>query len=347
MQPPLILRIPRCVAPAVVLALFTLPVVTAAPRKQGQSCPPIEPMPPAAYTTFFGQQFRVAARSPQWQVRLAEWSPSAWPPQHFTFELKNQTTGASSQMRLSAWDPASEGLRLNQIDEMGIFADKLLILGRAAANSSEAAIVELPTGRILDRFPCFMPAFSPDHQFLAFLKSFPGHPGPSSVTAEYLVYSLALSPDENRAHSEPGVAGDAGWAVYPPHAINAAGSNLVPGLDAPVHWISSARLLWLGVQTLVFTDHYPNEDTLVAVDLGKLVRPPIVRTKTLNPNGLIDFGRCKSSYSAEDLKRLSSDPSALIRVLQIAPIPGAPGWVCLRFEPHPCLAHSELALKLP
>ncbi len=47
---------------------------------------------------------------------------------------------------------------------------------------------------------CFMPALSPGHRFLAFLKDFPGYPGPVQITAEYIVYDLTRSAEYNRPH---------------------------------------------------------------------------------------------------------------------------------------------------
>jgi len=318
----------------------------ASPPRQQQTCVGITP-PPPTYIIPFGQQHQVEAESAQWRIRLAEWQPSGWPAKQFTFELKSEKNRAVSQLTLRAWDPPPQALQLNQIDEIEIFSDRLLILGRASASLSEADVVELPSGKILDRFPCFMPVVSPDHRFVAFLKSFPGHPGAVSVNAEYLVYSLAQSSIYNRPHSERGAIYDAGWAVYPPGATNAPGSNLVPGLGSPVHWISSGRLFWLDAKTLTFTDHYPGENRLVSVNLSQEVQAPIVRTEVISPSDLIDLGRCRSAYSEEDLKTVSNDPSGLIRVREISLAPERPDHVCLRFDPAPCLTRTEVTLKLP
>lgn len=287
------------------------------------------PQSAMTYASPFGQQQQVAADSAQWRIRLKEWQPAQWPPQQFTFELKNVTTSGVLQIKLYAWAPPSEALLVNQIDQMDIFEGKLLILGRAAANSSEASVVDIPSGKILDRFPCFMPVVSPDHRFVAFLKSFPGHPGPVSVGAEYLVYSLAQNGAYNRPHLEAGKAYDAGWAVYPPGATNASGENLVPGLDSPVHWISSARMFWLDAETLAFTDRYPGESRLVVVNLSRGPQLPLVRTEALNPSDLVDLEHCRNNYSAGDWKGVSSDPSGLIRVLEISSAPERPGYVGL------------------
>jgi hypothetical protein len=286
----------------------------------------------------FGQQRPVSAESSEWQVRLTGWHPTKWPPQQFRLEVKNKNSGSVSQLALNAWGGATgQALELNQIDEMGIFENKLLILGRASANSSEADILELPSGKALDRFPCFMPVVSPDNQFVGFLKSFPGHPGPVSVSAEYLIYSLAHIPTGSSPVR----------AVYPPGATNAPDSNLVPGLDSPVHWISSEHLFWLDAQTLAFADRYQGEQHVVVVDLSHGIPAPIVRTETINLGDLIDLENCRKQYSPGDFTNVSRDPSSLVHVQGISHVLQSPGYLCLRFQASPCLARTELTVQAP
>ena len=299
----------------------------------GNAAPPV----PTSYSAYFGQQRMLSTDSPKWSARIVSWQPSAWPPQEFMFEVKNKKTGKAAQLTFDAWGP-SRSLQVNQIDEISIFEDKLLIIGRAGANSSEANIVELPTGKVLDRFSCFMPSVSPDGRFVAFLKSFPGHPGPVSVSAEYLVYSLVDVPASRDAHL---------GAVYPPGVTNQPGGSLVPGLESPVHWISSERLFWIDEDTLAFTDHYPGEAKLVVVSLGTGVQVPLVHTETLPTGELVDLEHCRSNYSLPDIKSGSLDSSGLIRVKSIARAPQDPGHLCLRFEPSPCLTRKELLVKAP
>jgi hypothetical protein len=285
------------------------------------------------YASSFGQQHTVMAESKEWRIRLAGWQPAAWPPRQFTFQVKNERTGTSRQLTFDAWG-STRALQVNQVDEIHVFGNKFLLLGRAGANSSEVDIMELPSGKILDRFSSFMPAVSPDRRFVAFLKVFPGHPGPVSINAEYLIYSLDTGSDHLRA-------------VYPPGATTAPGGNLVPGLDSPVHWISSERLFWIDASTVVFTDHYPGEDKLVVVKSSGGTRAPVVRTETLPAGELIELERCRTHYSAKDLTSVSLDPSGLIRVKEIAFDAHEPGHVCLRFEPNPCLTRMELAVQVP
>jgi hypothetical protein len=310
---------------------------TGNPAQRDENCAAATPASTVTYTSPFGQQRPVAADSAEWRIHLSKWRPSKWPPQQFTFELKNDKTSAVSDLTFDAWGPASKALQVNQVDEIHIFSDKLLILGRAGANSSEAVIVQLPSGKILDRFACFMPAVSPTSRFMAFLKSFPGHPGPVSVTAEYLVYSLSRS-----GSNSPNLR-----AIYPPGATTTAGSNLVPGLESLVHWISSDRIFWLDAKTLAFADQYHGEVRLVLADLNDEVQSPSVRTETLDPSGLLDLANCRHRYSAADLKNLSRDSSALLRVKELVLTSQKPGFICVRFDSNPCLTRTELTLKAP
>lgn len=322
---------------AVVITSTALLGSARTPTMPDDTCATATSSAPVSYTTSFGQQQVLSASSAKWGIRLVAFQPSIWPPRQFTFAVKNEKTTAAGQLTFDAWG-SSDSLQVNQIDEIHIFGDKLLIIGRAGANSSEADVVELPSGKILDRFPCFMPAVSPGSRFVAFLKSFPGHPGPVSVSAEYLVYSLVDGPASRGAHLR---------AVYPPGATTAPGGNLLPGLDSPVHWISSERLFWIDADTVAFTDHYPGQDELVLVNLGDAVQAPDVRTETIPADKLIDLDRCRSRYSAADLESISRDPSGLIRVKEIALISKESGYLCLRFDTSPCLTRTEFTVKAP
>lgn len=336
------------IAPLGALLLLWLPFVqpNAKLAGQAQTCG-TESVSSPSYNSFFGRQVSLKAKSPEWQVQLVKWQPSKWPPEKFTFEVTNAKGGAVSRLSLPAWNSTS-ALQVDQIDEITVIPgqNRFLVLGRPGASSSEADLIGLPSGEILDRFPCFMPVVSPDRRFLAFVKPFPGHPGPVAVTAEYLVYDLTQSPSYNRPHFIPGVTYDAGWPVYPPGTTNAVGSNLVPGLNSPVHWLSSRGLFWLDARRLTFTDRYNYQDRFVVVDMSYGIHSPLVRTEVLNAGDLLDLQKCKTNYSADDYARMLRDPSGLIDVQQISLAPKWPGHVCLRFQPSPCLTQPELALKV-
>lgn len=292
---------------------------------------------PVGYTAFFGRQHGLAASSAEWSVRLVAWQPSTWPPRQFTFEAKNRKAAIAKRLAFGAWG-SLDSLQVNQIDEIHTFRDKLLIIGRAGANSSEADIVDLKSGKILDRFSCFMPAVSPDSSFVAFLKSFPGHPGAVSVNAQYRVYSLLDDPANHRPPLR---------AVYPPDATTAPGGNLTPGMDSPAHWISSGRLFWIDASTVAFTDHYPGQDELVLVNLSDSHKEPVLHTQKLPVGELVDLQRCQSRYSAAELKNIALDLAGMIRVKEIDAMPGKPGSICLRLDANPCLTRTELILEAP
>lgn len=325
--------------------------VDAGGAARGQ-CSGVKPLPPPSYASFFGRQRPVEGESREWRIRLAAWSPSKWPPQRFTFSVKNNITGATYRLTFPGWASPSRSLRVAQVDEIDPLGhDRALILGRLDANLPVANVVALPSGALLDHFLCLWPALSPDKRFLAFVKPFPGHPGPVSITNEYLIYDLARGPAYNRPHFKPGRVYGAGWPIYPPGATNAAGENMVPGLAAPGHRLSSSRLFWLGPATLAFTDYYDGVDRLVVARIPRGIRAPVVHTVALRPSEILDLGRCKKAIAPSDFSRWSRDPAALIQVTQISPAPAEAGAACLffsaRLEPSSCFRVTNLKVGLP
>lgn len=190
-----------------------------------------KPLPGLSYDLpYVGRQPPVKGRSPDWLITLTgrqKYAPRI-SCEGFVFSLKSERNGTASQFTI-----CTAALQVDEIDVIN--SSRALILGRLGANFPTAEVVDLPSGRVLDEFWCFMPVISPGHRFLAFLKSFPGHPGPVAVEAEYLVYDLKRSAAYNREHLRTGVTYDAGWPVYPPGATNAEVENLKPGMDSPVH----------------------------------------------------------------------------------------------------------------
>jgi hypothetical protein len=303
-------------------------------------------LPRPSYSSFFGRQSPVTGKSSDWQIALVkrERYSSCIYGGVFLFSLKSGRSGAASQFRL-----CTEALQVDEIDLVS--GTRALILGRAGANFPTADVVELPSGKVLDEFSCFMPMASPGHRFLAFLKSFPGHPGPVAVGAEYIVYDLTRSAVYNRPHFKPGTTYDEGWPIFPPGATNATGENLKPGLDSPVHWVSSARLFWLDPRTLAFADFFPGRDRLVVVDLRNGIKKPTIRTLELDPSEIVDLGGCRTLVAPSDLKSLSRDPAALVRVTSVNTLAGSPGVLCLHFSavnlPAACLKRSDLMVRVP
>lgn len=320
---------------AVVLAGLALLTVLAAGHRSAAALIPLPPQ--ASRPGYFGRQLQLSAKSPRWRVSLEAWQPLSWPPRQFTFEVENRMTGARSQFKLHGWTGGSQALLLEQIDELSIFRGRLLILGRVGANFSEADVAELPSGRVLDRFPCFRPALSPGRRFLAFVKDFPGHPGPVSINDVYLVYDLAASPQLNRSRARPGAVVEAGLPVFPPGAVNTAGSNIVPGANAQVHSMVSRWLFWLGSDEFAFVDRWHDVNSLVVADLSGGVRHPRVTVRKIDTSRLVDFATCADRAAPSDLERWKESPGILIYVQDIQKVPRKPGWARLTLLPNECL----------
>ena len=269
-----------------------------------------------------------------------ESSPQCRYTYQFLFQVRNKLTGTASRFSLcNVWTV--------QVDEIDLINEtRALIMARASADSPVAIVVELPSGQVVDHFGCFLPALSPDHNFLAFVKSFPGHPGPVEITAEYIVYDLRRSPEYNRPEFKPGVTYDVGWPVYPPGATNAVGENILPQ-GSPYHSWTSRGLFWLGDVVLAFSDFFEGQNKLVVVDLSHGVRAPQVQTVGLDPAQLVDLDRCKKASAPSDFKVWSEEPAGLLRVSQISTVPGMPGRACLYFVSSPCLRYTNFMVKVP
>lgn len=300
------------------------------PLGASRRCSGLRPPPPPSYRSFFWQQRHVVAQSAGRRIELLSWTKSRECADQFTFRVDDLSRRALSSFLLCN--------ETEQVDEIDIInSSRVLVLGRVGANFPIANIIELPSGRLVDQFPCFDPIISPDHRFLAFIKSFPGHPGPVAVSNEYLVYDLTKGASYNRPGFKSGVTYDLGWPVYPPGATNAVGENLIPGLDSPAHLLMSTRLFWLDSETFAFSDLFSGQNRLVVVNLRLGIRSPLVRTLNLNTLGLIDLRRCQATSSPSDFERWSKDPAVLIRVGLIARITSESKTLCLHIVPHPCV----------
>lgn len=300
---------------------------------------PKGPLPPPSYESFFGRQAPVEAESPEWRIELSKTESSPECPSQFLFQVRNKESGANSHFTI-----CNGSLQVDEVDI--ISGTRALILSRASANFPEATVVELPSGKVVDHFASFRPALSRDHHLLAFLKDFPGHPGPVEITDEYIVYDLTRSATYNRPQFKPGVTYDTGWPVYPLGATNAAGENILPQ-GSPYHSLASQRLFWLGHYTLAFADFFEGQNRLVVVSLSHGVKDPEVRTLDLDPTELVDLDRCKKASAPSDFERWSKQPAGLIHIEQIDPVPGNPGMACLYFVPSPCLRYTSLRVNLP
>jgi hypothetical protein len=295
--------------------------------------------PVPSYQSPFGGQGPVGAESNEWRIELENWESLRPQLPSFVFRLKNKRSGAISHFKL--------GNEMHQLDEIDFVNDtRAVLFGRMAASSPIVVVVEVPSGRVQDRFSCFIPAISPNHRFVAFVKNFPGHPGPVEITYEYIVYDLTRSPEYNRPQFKPGVTYDAGWPVYPSGATNAVGENVLPQ-GAPYHSMTSRHLFWLNDQTLAFSDFFEGYNRLVVVNLSGGIKKASVHTVDLIASQFVDLERCQKSTAPSDFEVWSKEPAGLIHINQIEPAPNQPDKVCLYFDPGPCLRYVSFMTTLP
>ena len=323
----------------VLLVFFALSFDSARTQQAQGGCAPAKSTPAPSYDSPFGRQGPVEAESSEWRIQLAKTEPSAECGTRFLFQISEKGYGTISHFGLcDIWT--------KQVDEVE-YVDKTraLILGRAAQNSVQATVVDLPAGKVVDHFACFRPTLSPGHRFLAFIMDFPPHPGAAEISYEYIVDDLTSSADFNRVNLKPGVGYNAGWPVYPPGGTNAVGENVRPE-GTPYHSISSDGLFWLDNDTLAFSDFFQGRNLLVVANLSRGVRNPDVHTVALDPSQLVDLDQCKKSTAPSDFEVWSKEPAELIKVAQIDLVPGKPGMVCLQFVPSACLRQTDLTLKL-
>ncbi len=332
-------RLSSALAAAAALLICLLSLDRAGALQNEEGCAHAKPRPAPSYESFFGRQSPVEAESPEWRIDLAKTSPGPVCLHQFSFRARNKRNGAVSEFTVCN--------ETAQVDELQMIKEtRALVLGRAAASAPVANVVDMASGKVEDHFGCYLPTLSPGHRFLAFIKDFPGHPGPVEITDEYIVYDLRRDGEYNRPHFKVGVGYDPGWPVYPPGATNAIGENVVPE-GSPFHSRSSQALFWLDDDTLAFADFFQGRNNLVVANLSRGVRYADVRTLSLDPSQFIDLDQCRKTTAPSDFESWSKEPAGLIRVSEIDLIPGRPGMACLVFVPSPCLRYKTFIVKLP
>lgn len=300
-------------------------------------CREMKPQPTPSYEAVFGQQIMISAQARSLLITLVRRSSSKRCPSSFVLYFRITNTSKSDGATFTL---CNETVQIDEIDVVS--PTRVLLLGRVAANAPVANIVELPTGRVVDHFMCFMPAISPTHRFLGFIKNFPGHPGPGLISAQYLAYDLIHSPQYNRpfgaSSSEPGLP------VYPIGTTNTPGSNVVsPG--AMYHTWSSQRLFWLGDDLLVFGDFIDGHNSLVLCDAKRGLRDVRVNTIDLASLDLVDLSRCRQSLSSEDFESIAQQPAGVIHIEQVEIV--KQGWICVRLVANNCLKRQGVMVPPP
>lgn len=204
-------------------------------------------------------------------------------PPAFEFESELKNTGEKRTFSVS-------DNYLVQLDRMYIVnGSKLLLIGRFSSSGCLLMVLDLASGRDVDRFVGFWPEVSPDHQLVAFVKFFPLH-FVSDTSDEYLVYDLAASPEGNRTiKSDDKVLKEenAGLPVFPEGSRNVPNDNIGTPEDER-HEIASDGFFWVDDRTLAFVDRHKSENSLVVVDLHKGVRQPLLSVSPIDPRDAID-----------------------------------------------------------
>ena len=287
-------------------------------------------------------QRKLSTRSGLWQVSLTGWSrcpASIVAFQCYSFRAEQLATHSVTTFLL-----ANETVQVDAVSIAG--SSRTAILGRALPNLAIITLVDLPTGKELDRVICEWPSLSPNRRFVAYLKFVPAHPGYEwSPSAEYLVYDLTAPPQDNRTLSNrarPLDPYDVGWPLYPEGAKNISGDNLFEGHDVPAHWMISPFYWFTNSEVVAFVDRWQGADSLVLADIKAGIDSPKVRLHPLNTAGVVDLPGCRDRVAPSDFEAWSRDPATLINVEEIQLSPGKPSLLRLRLTPNPCLRTDVL-----
>jgi hypothetical protein len=290
-------------------------------------------------------QGKLSAQSERWEVSLTGWKecPEALSDECFFFRVEEKLDHRVTTFRLAN--------QTAQVDALNIVAaSRLAILGRALPNLAIVSVADLPSGKEIDRIVCVGPSLSPDRRFFVYLKFVPAHPGYEwSPSAEYLIYDLTASAQDNRT---PGDRGrplepyDVGWPLYPEGVKNTPGDNMFEGHDLPVHLMTSL-FYWLGKpDTVAFVDCWQGVNSLVVADVSEGIQHPRVSVYPIDTAAVVNLPACKSKVAPSDFERWSENPATLIRVADIGVSPEDPHALRLHFSPHPCLGTTHLDIRV-
>lgn len=205
-------------------------------------------------------------------VNITSFQPNAGQSVTMTFDGLTAIFEPSSPMavRLQG-DIANKTIYLPtdvvQVDGARLYGrDRLVITGMVNGDVWKVVITEIAKGSVIDEFLCYSPAISPNGRYVAFVKFYPAH-GISSAEDHYMLYDVALGPNDNRPtgiHHHPAVVGR---VIFPKGMGNTPGDNVDVGVG-PVHRMASDRFFWNGGSTsLVFVDQVENQYSAVVVSL--------------------------------------------------------------------------------
>jgi hypothetical protein len=331
--------------PLLVAALATIIAPRAFPQtKPGQETPQ-DPWQAAPSAFRPDLQRKLSARSDLWEVSLTGWKacPEASSNWCYFFRIEDKLDHKVAAFRLAN--------QTAQVDALSIVGRaRLAILGRPLPNMAIVTLVDLPSGKEIDRIVCGGPSLSPDRRFFVYVKFVPAHPGYEwSPSAEYLVYDLSASPEDNRTppnRARPLEPYDVGWPLYPEGMKNTPGDNIFEGHDVPVHWMVSP-FVWFGKSDrLAFVDRWQGVIRLVVGDLRAGIQHPKVNVYPIETVGLLDLPGCKDKVAPSDFEGWSKDPSTLINITSIEVPADKPWFLRLQLAPQPCLAKTGLDVPL-
>ncbi len=203
----------------------------------------------------------------------------------FVFDFEVEMKAERSRNRFSV----SHDL-LVQLDRMHLIdGPRLLLIGRFATGAYVLTILDLPSGRVLDRFVGSCPEISPDNRLIAFIKMAPLRVV-DNTSAQYLIYDLSASPEANRSiqSDDPYIREtNVGTAIYPEGSRNLPDDNIGVPEDRR-HEIGSDGFFWLDSRTLAFVDRHKDENNLVVVDLRGGLKQPLISTHPIDTRDAID-----------------------------------------------------------
>lgn len=233
------------------------------------------------------RQQRLSTQDKRMVVRLSKREPCATCPSasRFTFEIQDRATKGVRTLVLENETAQIDAIHLAE-------GNKLAIFGRVLANTSLVTLVDTLSGKPNDSFFCFKPTLSPNGRFVAFQKVYPAH-FTSGVSAQYLIYDIRATPEENRESGIPiDNRIDVGRPIFPEDAENKPGDNLNVSPEKQ-HTMASSEFYWSrDGKTVMFVDRAGGSNTLIRIDVSGWPKPARVSTLALETTKIVDAKRC-------------------------------------------------------
>jgi hypothetical protein len=118
---------------------------------------------------------------------------------------------------------------------------RLVVSAMVNGSGSEVLIID-SSGKIADKFLCYLPSVSPDGHYVAFIKFYPSHFA-EGATDKYLLYNLAKTASANRNPNTPlSEWVTVGKPIFPPGTTNVPGDNT--NRQESDAYASASELFW-------------------------------------------------------------------------------------------------------